>query len=195
MWVKVKISQSCPILCNPMYLYSPWNYPGQNTEMGSLSLLQEIFPTQGSNPGLLNCGQILYQLSSQGSSRILESVACPFSRGISWPRNQPGVSCIAGKFFNNWTSKEAHFSTPSPGFIFSNSILIHFLSLIMILKSMHLLIENNVPLELLGLSYNVNDRNIWQFNIDVNYLFCFSPWGILWSSFTLEILKFWKWCI
>ena len=33
-------------------LYSPWNSPGQNTGVGSLSLLQGIFPTQGSNPGL-----------------------------------------------------------------------------------------------------------------------------------------------
>ena len=47
---------------------SPWNSPGQNTGVGSLSLLQGIFPTQGSKPGLLHCRQILYQLSHQGSS-------------------------------------------------------------------------------------------------------------------------------
>ena len=51
----------------PHGLYGPWNSPGQNTGVGSLSLLQEIFPTQGSNPGLLHCKQILYQLSHQGS--------------------------------------------------------------------------------------------------------------------------------
>ena len=44
----------------PHGLYSPWNPPGQNTGVGSLSLLQGIFPTQGSNPGLLHCGQFLY---------------------------------------------------------------------------------------------------------------------------------------
>ena len=43
------------------------NSPGQNTRVGSLSLLQGIFPMQGSNPGLLHCRQILYQLSHQGS--------------------------------------------------------------------------------------------------------------------------------
>ena len=43
--------------------------------MGSLSLLQAIFPTQGLNPGLLHCRQILYQLSHKGSPRILEWVA------------------------------------------------------------------------------------------------------------------------
>ena len=38
----------------PCGLYSPWNSPGQNAGVGSLSLLQGIFPTQGSNPGLLH---------------------------------------------------------------------------------------------------------------------------------------------
>ena len=51
----------------PHGVYSPWNSLGQNTEMGSLSLLKQIFPTQGSNWGLLHCRQILYQLSYQGS--------------------------------------------------------------------------------------------------------------------------------
>ena len=39
----------------PHGLYSPWNSPGQNTGVGSLSFLQRIFPTQGSNPGLPHC--------------------------------------------------------------------------------------------------------------------------------------------
>ena len=51
----------------PHGLYSSWNSPGQNTGVGNISFLQEIFPTQGSNPGLLHCRQILYQLSHQGS--------------------------------------------------------------------------------------------------------------------------------
>ena len=67
----------------PHGLHSPWNSPGQNTGVGSLSLLQGIFPTQGSNSGLLHGGQILYQLSHQGSPRILEWVAYPFSRRSS----------------------------------------------------------------------------------------------------------------
>ena len=50
-------------------LYSPWNYPGQNTGVGSLSLLQGIFPTQESNPGLPHCRRILYQLSHKGSPK------------------------------------------------------------------------------------------------------------------------------
>ena len=51
-------------------LYSPWNPPGQNTGMGSLSLLQAIFSTQGSNPGLSHCRQIFYQLSHQGRPTV-----------------------------------------------------------------------------------------------------------------------------
>ena len=51
----------------PHGLYSPWNSPGQNTGVDSLFLLQVIFPTQGSNPGLPHCRQILYQLSYEGS--------------------------------------------------------------------------------------------------------------------------------
>ena len=73
----------------------------QNTGMDSLSLLQGIFPTQGSNPRLQHCRQIRYQLSHKGSPRILEWVAYPFSSGSSWPRNWNGVSWIAGRFFTN----------------------------------------------------------------------------------------------
>ena len=51
-------------------LYSPWYSTGQNIGVGSLSLLQGIFPTQGLNPGLLHCRQILYQLSHKWSPLI-----------------------------------------------------------------------------------------------------------------------------
>ena len=51
----------------PHGLYNPWNSPGQNTGVGSLSLLQGIFPTQESNQGLLHWRWFLYQLSHQGS--------------------------------------------------------------------------------------------------------------------------------
>ena len=48
------------------WLYSSWNSPAQNTEVGSLSLLQGIFPTQWSKQDCLQCQQILYQLSHKG---------------------------------------------------------------------------------------------------------------------------------
>ena len=87
----------------PWTIYSPWSSPGQNTGVGSLCLLQGIFPIQGSNPGLPHCRWIFYQLSHQGSPRILEWVAYPFSSGSSWP----GVSCIAGGLLTYWAIREA----------------------------------------------------------------------------------------
>ena len=96
----------------PHGLYSPWHSPGQNTGVGSLSLLQGIFSIQGLNPGLLHCRQILYQLRHKWSPRILEWVACPFSRGTSQGSSlEPGGSqelgCALG---SNWH----HCSTQAP---------------------------------------------------------------------------------
>ena len=87
--------------------YSSWNSPGQNTGVDSLSLLQQIFPTQGLNLGLLHCRWILHQLSHQGCPRILEWVAYPFSSRSSRSRNQIRVSWITGRFFTNWDTGEA----------------------------------------------------------------------------------------
>ena len=105
-WRPGEVDQRCSVLSDSLWphgLHSPWNSPGQNTGVGSLSLLQGIFPTQGSNPGLPHCRQILYQLSHQGSPRILESVAYPFSSRSSWPE----LNCITGGFFTNWGIREA----------------------------------------------------------------------------------------
>ena len=92
--------------CDPHGLYSPWNSTGQNTAVGSLSLLQRIFPIQGSNPGLPHGRQVLYQLSHKGSPRIQEWVAYPFSGRSSQSGNRTGISCIAGGFFTNWAMRE-----------------------------------------------------------------------------------------
>ena len=91
----------------PQGLYSPWSSPGQNTGVGSLSLLQGIFPTQGWNPGLLHCRGFLYQLSHKGSPWILAWVASPFSSGSSQPRTHTGASCIAVGFFTSRATGEA----------------------------------------------------------------------------------------
>ena len=79
-------SESHSVMSNslqPHGLYSPWNSLGQNTGVGSHSLLQGIFPTQGSNPGFPHYRQILYQLRHKESPRILEWVAYPFCSGSS----------------------------------------------------------------------------------------------------------------
>ena len=98
--VKVKVIQLCLTLCNPMDCSPPGSSvhgdsPGKNTGVGCHTLLQEIFPTQESNPGLPHCRQVLYCLSHQGNSRILKWIAYPFSRESSQPRDRTGVSCIA----------------------------------------------------------------------------------------------------
>ena len=74
------VTQSCPTLCEPVDCSLPGSSvhsdsPGKNTGLGCHALLQGIFPTQGSNPGLPHCRWILYHLSHQGSPRILEWVA------------------------------------------------------------------------------------------------------------------------
>ena len=74
----------------PHELYGPWNFPGQNTGVGSLSLLQRIFPTEKLNQGLLHCRQILYQLSNQGipayqntgSIVVVHRLSCSMTCGI-----------------------------------------------------------------------------------------------------------------
>ena len=78
----------------PHGLYSLWNSPGQNTRVGSCSLLEGVLPTQGLDPGLPHCRQILYQLSHQGSPRILEWVAYAFSRGLPDPGIKPGSPAL-----------------------------------------------------------------------------------------------------
>ena len=77
---KVKVTQSCPTLCDPMDLPArflcPGNYLSQNTGVGSCSLLQGIFPTQGSSPSLLHWRQILYHLSHQGNMKFFFNFKC-----------------------------------------------------------------------------------------------------------------------
>ena len=91
--------------------------PGKNAGVCCHTLLQGIFPTQGSNPGLPHCRRILYHLSHQWSPRILEWVAYPSSRGSSWPRNRTRVSCIASCFFTSWATSEA----PESALLFLNT--------------------------------------------------------------------------
>ena len=88
----------------PARLLCLWGSADKNTGVGSHSLLQGSFLTQGSSPSLPPYRQILYHLSHQGSPRTLEWVAYQeigFPRGASQPRNRTGVSCIAGRFFTS----------------------------------------------------------------------------------------------
>ena len=83
-------AQLCQTVCYSMDCSLPGAFvlgdsPGKNTGVGCHALLQGIFPTQGSNSGLQHCRTILHHLSHQGSLRILEWIANPFSRGSSDP--------------------------------------------------------------------------------------------------------------
>ena len=64
---KVKVTQPCLTVCNPMDYIFDGILQARRLEWVPFPLLQEIFPTQGSNPGLPHCRQILYQLSYEGS--------------------------------------------------------------------------------------------------------------------------------
>ena len=70
----VKVTQSCWTLCGPM------DYIGQNTGVGNCSLLQGIFPNQGSNSDLPHCRQILYQRSHKGNPQMPEVRAIPWKK-------------------------------------------------------------------------------------------------------------------
>ena len=93
MYVSVSESESRSVVSDslrPRGLCSPWNSPGQNTGVGSLSLLQGIFPTQESNQGLLHCRWILYQLSYQGSPCIYKEIkkfTFTLLRSLTGPEN------------------------------------------------------------------------------------------------------------
>ena len=103
------VTHSCLTLCDPMD-YSPpgssvhGDSLGKKTGVGCYSLLQGIFLTQGSNPGLPYYRRILLLLRSP---RILSWVVYPFSRGTSRPGNQTGFSCNVRGFFTNWATQEA----------------------------------------------------------------------------------------
>ena len=88
----------------PARLLCPWDSPGKNTREGSHSLLQGIFPSQGSNPGLLHCRQILYRLSHQGSPNLdkyLDKLWMPVLDSI-WHRE---TACQILSFHSSFTQQ------------------------------------------------------------------------------------------
>ena len=88
---KSKVAQSCPTLFDPMDCSLPHSsvhgiFPGKSTGVGCYFLLQRIFPTQGSNPGLLHCRQTLYHLSHNGSRTTLKIHLAWASLVVQWLR-------------------------------------------------------------------------------------------------------------
>ena len=118
-FIKLSVSHSLvsdsqrPRGLQPTRLLCPWNFPGQNTRVGCHSLLQGIFPTQGSNLGLLHCRQILYHLKHwvslvfvKGASEIsvrlsLVLILCfYYILHILW--------CLKGAFMLSHSSRISH---------------------------------------------------------------------------------------
>ena len=105
----ISISESCSVVSGslrPHELYVPLNFPGQNIGVGSLSLLQGIFPIQGSNPGLLHCRHSLPaeplgkpKNTGVGSHALLQGIF-PTQGSITGLLHQ-------GWFFTFWAAREA----------------------------------------------------------------------------------------
>ena len=115
-------SESCSVVSHslgPHGLYSPWNSPGQNTRVGSLSLPQEIFPTQGLNPGLPHCRQILYLLIHKASTRILEWVPILSAVDLPNPWIELGSPALQGDSLPNelWQKPYPHFNSTQNSFL------------------------------------------------------------------------------
>ena len=102
--VSVLVTQSCLTLSKPINCGFPRCHgilQARILEWIAISFSRGSTLAQGSNPDLPHCRQILYRLSHQRSPRIVAWVAYPFFRGTFQPRNQTGVSCIAGRFFTS----------------------------------------------------------------------------------------------
>ena len=93
-----KWSESLPVVSDslrPHGLHSPWNSPGQNTGVGSLSQPRDWTQVSRIAGGFF---------TSWATGKPKNTY--PFSRRSSQPRNQSGVSCIASRFFTNWAIRE-----------------------------------------------------------------------------------------
>ena len=98
----------------PHGLYSPWNSLGQNPGVGSLSLLQGIFPTKGLNPGPLHCLEkemathpsiLAWRIPWTEEAGGLQSMGSQESDTTEWLSHSLHP-CIAGGFFTSWVTRE-----------------------------------------------------------------------------------------
>ena len=94
-----EVVQSCPTLCNHMDCSLPGSsvhgiFSDKDTGVGSHSLPQGIFPTQGSNPGLPHCRQILYQLSTKEAQEYWMGLPFPSPGDLPNPGIEPGSPAL-----------------------------------------------------------------------------------------------------
>ena len=96
-WSRSVVSDSLrPPGLQPTRVLSPWDSPGKNTRVGCHFLLQGIFPTQGSNLGLLHCRQMLYPLSHQGSWKVY-IYPLPFEPSSHLPPHPTPLGCYRAR--------------------------------------------------------------------------------------------------
>ena len=99
--LKVKVTQSCRTLCNPMDYTVHGILQARILEWVDFPFSRGSSQPRGQTQVSCTAGRFLHQLCHKGSPRLWEWVAYPFSRRSSQPRNQTGVSCVAGGFFTN----------------------------------------------------------------------------------------------
>ena len=128
-----EVAQSCPNSLGPHGLYPirllhPWDFPGKNAGVDCHFLLQGIFLTQESNPGLPHCRQMLYRLSHQGSQVKWVSQSCPT---LCDPMDSPWNSPIQNTGVGNCSILQGIFPTQgsNPGLPHLRLILFFFFSL------------------------------------------------------------------
>jgi len=107
------VTQSCASLYNPKDCSPPGSSvhgdsPGKNSGVGCHAFLHRIFLTQGKKPRSPTLQADNLPLSHQGRPRILEWIAYTFSRESSKLRTRTRIFCIAGRFFTNRATREAH---------------------------------------------------------------------------------------
>ena len=99
MW-EGEVTQACLTLCDPM------DSPGKNTGVDYHFLLQGIFPTQGSNPGLPHCRQMLYSLSHQGSLSVFKFCGCNHHLQWFWsPQNKVSHCFHCFLIYLSWSDR------------------------------------------------------------------------------------------
>ena len=112
------VAQSYLTLCDPVDCSPPGSSvhgdsPGRNTGVGCHALLQGIFPTQGSNPGLPHCRQILYHQSHVAGLIFHPKFTLPLNLEIkSWVRGSEGKNDFKLQTCTFFSPFEFKFSTP-----------------------------------------------------------------------------------
>ena len=102
----MKVTQSCPSLCNPMDYTIHGILQARILEWGAFPFSRGYSQPRGQTQASRITGRFFTSWATR-EARQLEWVAYPFSSGSSQPRNRTGVSCIAGRFFTNWAMRKA----------------------------------------------------------------------------------------